>query len=599
MGYRSIFGFPDRKLMYPYTEESCRPPPEMVLKPLDDQEFCPPRLSSVISSRENDGVKQEIINRRPTFILKPSNEHFKAPDRLNRTLFMSDHPQLTMNSMDDDRQTHSWISNSSGKARLSEIGFMDWAPRDIKTTSVEWPRRFRTSLDPEEPCMVYEIPVEVQDPYPPEFFPTKTFIPSLGRPQVGCRPVRTERTGCMFGFATSQVRLLKYLPRWYDWLNTTTSIEIETVMVLKDPKDDDPDQSWNLKMIANSLKFPLIIKSVPAERYELRYLKLVRHMWLEAIEREAGGHHRTDWFIIADDDTYFLSLDSLDQILSRYNPLEPHLIGGSSESRQANSHFGKIAFGGAGIFLSRGLMQKINAPKGFESCLKDFGHEFGGDSMVTKCAIKLTSNETFKAEPTLHQLDIRDEGHGIFQAGLQFTTIHHWDSWFQLQPKIHPFTIKNPLELIGLLGQAARIVGANNWAKRYVWGFGNSTIDDRHDEVDDRHKNLTDHHPRSSSNQIASSGAIVISLGYSITIYANSILSRAHLDQVEHTFAAEKMEMKTRPAFLETRQRRTYYLRSIKLVEGTDDRVAVLTHINQEGEMVDLVWDGRPRPKSN
>lgn len=244
-------------------------------------------------------------------------------------------------------------------------------------------------------------------------------------------------------------------------------------------------------------------------------------------------------------------------------------------------------------------MQKINAPKGFESCLKDFGHEFGGDSMVTKCAIKLTSNETFKAEPTLHQLDIRDEGHGIFQAGLQFTTIHHWDSWFQLQPKIHPFTIKNPLELIGLLGQAARIVGANNWAKRYVWGFGNSTIDDRHDEVDDRHKNLTDHHPRSSSNQIASSGAIVISLGYSITIYANSILSRAHLDQVEHTFAAEKMEMKTRPAFLETRQRRTYYLRSIKLVEGTDDRVAVLTHINQEGEMVDLVWDGRPRPKSN
>jgi hypothetical protein len=36
--------------------------------------------------------------------------------------------------------------------------------------------------------------------------------------------------------------------------------------------------------------------------------------------------------------------------------------------------------------------------------------------MVTKCALKLTSNATFKAEPTLHQLDIRDEGHGIFQA---------------------------------------------------------------------------------------------------------------------------------------------------------------------------------------
>jgi hypothetical protein len=37
--------------------------------------------------------------------------------------------------------------------------------------------------------------------------------------------------------------------------------------------------------------------------------------------------------------------------------------------------------------------------------------------MVTKCATKLTSNATFKAEPTLHQLDIKDEAHGLFQAG--------------------------------------------------------------------------------------------------------------------------------------------------------------------------------------
>jgi hypothetical protein len=79
-----------------------------------------------------------------------------------------------------------------------------------------------------------------------------------------------------------------------------------------------------------------------------------------------------------DDDTYFLSLDSLNRVLSKYNPLEYHLIGASSESRNANKHFGRKAFGGAGIFLSRGLMAKMNMPGAFEGCFEEFGHEFGG-----------------------------------------------------------------------------------------------------------------------------------------------------------------------------------------------------------------------------
>ncbi|KAA1112829.1 hypothetical protein PGT21_012135 [Puccinia graminis f. sp. tritici] len=290
-----------------------------------------------------------------------------------------------------------------------------------------------------------------------------------------------------------------------------------------------------MEMIGKALGFPLRIKSVAAKRYEWRYMKLVKHMWLEAIKRESEGHHRTDWFTLADDDTFFLSLDSLNRVLSKYNPLEPHLIGASSESRKANSHFGRIAFGGAGIFLSRGLIQKMNAPGAFEGCFEEFGHEFGGDAMVTKCALKLTSNATFKAEPTLHQLDIRDEGH------------------------------------------AARIVGADNWTRRYVWGFNNTT----------------------DPSQVAKSGAVVVALGYSITVFADSVLKQSYLDEVEHTFAAEPLVMKTRPKLLETRQRRTYYLKSITVVEGTNDRVAVLTHVNQEGELIDLVWDGRRRIKNN
>ncbi|KNZ62084.1 hypothetical protein VP01_1315g1 [Puccinia sorghi] len=563
--YRSVFGFPDVKTLYPYTEESCRPPLDhhKIPEPLpDEQDFCPPAIS------QQHGL---TITRRPTFILTPTytSSSEAEEDASNRTTFMPDTPLSNL---------HEEI-RAAWDPQLSNIGFMAWAPRD-KNTPADWPRRFRNSMHPEERCPVYEVPAIDTDPV--DFLgPVKTFIPSLGGSPAerGCRFIATQKLGCMFGFATSQTRTLKYLPRWYDWLNSTKTVEVEAVLVLISPHENNSDTNWEIQMIGKTLGFPLIIKSVSAERYERRYLKLVKHMWLEAIKRESEGHHRTDWFVLADDDTYFLSLDSLNRILSKYNPLEPHLIGASSESRNANAHFGRIAFGGAGIFLSRGLMQKMNAPGAFEGCFEEFGHEFGGDGMVSKCAIKLTSNATFKAEPSLHQLDIKDEAHGLFQAGLKFTTIHHWDSWLQLQPRIHPHTLKDPLALVGLLGQAARIVGAENWTRRYVWGF----------------KKATD-----EGNKVAKTGAVVVALGYSVTIFGDSVLRRAYLDQVEHTFAAEPLLLKTRPKLLETRQRRTYYLKAIRPLHPSHHRAAVLTHVNQEGELIDLVWDARPRrPKYN
>ncbi|KNZ58876.1 hypothetical protein VP01_1841g4 [Puccinia sorghi] len=215
----------------------------------------------------------------------------------------------------------------------------------------------------------------------------------------------------------------------------------------------------DMQMIGKALGFLLIIKyikSVPAKSYERRYLKLVKRMCPEAIKRELEGHFRIGLYLPGDnrDDGMYSSLDSLNQILSKYNPIEPHLIGALSESGNANTHFGRVAFGSAGIFFSCGLIQKMNVPGAFEGCCEEFGHGFGGNGMCTKCAIKLTSNVTFKAEPLLHQLDIRDKVHGLFQAGKAVTAE---DSWFELQPRIHPHMLKDPLALVGLMGQAAQI----------------------------------------------------------------------------------------------------------------------------------------------
>ena len=148
---------------------------------------------------------------------------------------------------------------------------------------------------------MYEVPAIDTDPVD-LVGPAKTFIPSLGgstSDQRGCRRIATQKLGCMFGFATSQTRTLKYLPRWYDWLNTTKTVEVEAVLVLISPDENNSDTHWEMQMIAKALGFPLIIKSVPAKRTERRYLKLVKHMWLEALKRESEGHHRTDWFVLA------------------------------------------------------------------------------------------------------------------------------------------------------------------------------------------------------------------------------------------------------------------------------------------------------------
>jgi len=408
----------------------------------------------------------------------------------------------------------------------------------------------------------------------------------------------------MFGFATTPTRALDFLPRWSEWLPSSVPPagddprdkwraadaksqplrRLTASAVVLIPPKEELDQTWEVESAARGAGLDILFKELPAEKVERRYMSLVQEMWREAQARERLGAPIVQWFTLADDDTYFLSLDSVARMLAKYDPEESHFIGGQSESESANKAFGNIAFGGAGIFLSRGLIKKMNEPGAFDSCVSLFGKEFGGDGMITKCAAMVMHRDVQQVvtqEKTLHQLDIRDEGHGIFQAGWRFTSIHHWRSWFQLQPRSHPYTLKNPATLASLLGSAARAVGPDNWTRRYVWGLPGPAV----------------------NGGVSNTPSVVLSLGYSITVHGAGILKSTDLDQVEMTFALSKLTSDTRPALLETKQRRTYYLYDLRTGYASSDQtdlnlqpdVAIMSHINQEGEVVDLVWDGRTR----
>lgn len=82
-------------------------------------------------------------------------------------------------------------------------------------------------------------------------------------------------------------------------------------------------------------------------------------------------------------------------MLAKYDPLDVHLIGSLSEAEGSRKHFGNIAFGGAGIFLSRGLMQEMNQPGAFDSCVSLFAKEFGGKSIASDASLILTYSNSF------------------------------------------------------------------------------------------------------------------------------------------------------------------------------------------------------------
>lgn len=122
-------------------------------------------------------------------------------------------------------------------------------------------------------------------------------------------------------------------------------------------------------------------------------------------------------------DTVWLDLRTLQRTLSRYSPDEPYYgtpllpsnaspsklkicaVGASTESVVQEEYFFKMAFGGAGILVSRTLYDAMyeNLPL----CFDRFTHKvFGGDEMLIRCAAYSTNRkpeETMTEELGLHR----------------------------------------------------------------------------------------------------------------------------------------------------------------------------------------------------
>ncbi|KAJ5983601.1 hypothetical protein N7481_005700 [Penicillium waksmanii] len=237
--------------------------------------------------------------------------------------------------------------------------------------------------------------------------------------QVPVAPKSADASHIDFGVATTVSRLNESLDQFQHWAGYTRT----RIFALIEP-DETKKGVQEVKIKAENLGINLFITE-SADDYLHRYFALVSLL-------EQNMREQTKWACIIDDDTFFLSMPALVDALAKYDHTKPYYIGGVSEGLPQIAVFGIIAFGGAGVFLSRPLLNDLAVV--YDDCQQ---MTFTGDRRIANCIYKYTTTH-LTIDHRLHQLDLMKDASGFFESGREAPlSVHHWKSWFEADmPKL-------------------------------------------------------------------------------------------------------------------------------------------------------------------
>ncbi|KAL4803696.1 hypothetical protein BDV18DRAFT_144224 [Aspergillus unguis] len=222
---------------------------------------------------------------------------------------------------------------------------------------------------------------------------------------------RVDASHFDFGVATTLDRLNESLDAFTHWAGHTGV----RIFALVEPDKRVPE----VLAKAEQLGIQLFVTE-SKEEYQTRYFSLVSH--LAKNQRE-----ETRWSCIIDDDTFFLSMSALVEAFEKYDHTQPMYIGGVSESVAQIGLFGLMGFGGAGVFLSRPLVQQLGKPEVIDACQQMV---YTGDRRISLCVYQYSSAQ-LTIDHRLRQLDFRGDSSGFFEAARPPPlSVHHWKSWF-------------------------------------------------------------------------------------------------------------------------------------------------------------------------
>lgn len=253
----------------------------------------------------------------------------------------------------------------------------------------------------------------------------------------------------------------------------------------------------------------------------------------------------TKWVGILDDDTFFPSLYALDDAFKAYDHTKEMWLGQLSEDFYSVQSWGFMAFGGAGVFLSVPLAQKLEPS--IEQCLEEASLP-SGDGMLRDC-VYYHSKTKLTLVPGLYQQDMRGDLSGFFEAGLRPLSLHHWMSWYN--------------EPVAKIAQVTKICG-DCFLQRFQ--FGDDTL---------------------------------FSNGYSVAMYRKGV-DKLNLDWMEATWNQHGPEFDFSVGPLRTAlkkdRKRSYTLKDVEWLEdGSLRQVYVYKADWKSGETMDevfeLLWD--------
>ncbi|KAL2861359.1 hypothetical protein BJX68DRAFT_2915 [Aspergillus pseudodeflectus] len=236
-------------------------------------------------------------------------------------------------------------------------------------------------------------------------------IPTSISLEVSPPPIHVDASHFDFGVATKVDRLSESLDAFVHWAGHTRT----RIFALVEPDERIPE------VLAKAEKLGVnLFVTESDDEYQTRYFGLISHL-AENLREE------TRWSCIIDDDTFFPSMSALIEAFEKYDHTQQMYVGGVSESVAQIGLFGLMGFGGAGVFLSRPLVEQLSKPEVFEACQQS---EYTGDRRISLCVYQY-SNAHLTIDHRLRQLDFRGDATGFFEAIRPLPlSVHHWKSWF-------------------------------------------------------------------------------------------------------------------------------------------------------------------------
>ena len=236
---------------------------------------------------------------------------------------------------------------------------------------------------------------------------------TLSVPPFEAMPINASTLS--FGIQTTRERLDATIPHLSRWL-AFTSAKLYVVLI---EKEDVPVIPAQLKFLERKMRqHGLDVKLLAAkdkDTFPQRYFSLIDILY-------EARTPQTKWISLIDDDTFFPSIPSLLSMLSLHDPSEEQYLGALSEDWWAVTHYGYMAFGGAGMFLSVPLAAKLHPHA--EEC-KNSLRTSAGDISVMDC-VYAHSNAKLTPVPELRQIDTHGDISGLYESGRKHLSLHHW-----------------------------------------------------------------------------------------------------------------------------------------------------------------------------